>query len=112
MTYVLSYTAQQYLNTNDLTGTMQSVILPQYSVPYAIGVSNRADYRLLTILDKAVTNLSDDIVESAILTHTENEKSDLTMWQFFVMQLPKQRRHSRSLIPADSAISPIAIFSP
>ncbi|MCI1722416.1 MAG: transporter substrate-binding domain-containing protein [Lachnospiraceae bacterium] len=85
VTCVLSYTAQQYLNTNDLTGTMQSVILPQYSVPFAIGVSNQADYRLMTILDKAVTNLSDDTVESVILTHTENEKSDLTIWQFFVM---------------------------
>ena len=83
-TYVLSYTAQRYLNESDLTGTLKSTLFPQYSIPYAIGVSNTADVRLLTILDKAVSNLRSTDVEAVILSQTESERHSMTFREYFV----------------------------
>jgi len=81
-TYVLSYIAQQYLNDSDAAGVLQSTLLPQYSVSYAIGVSNAEDCCLLTVLDKAVTNLSRADVESAILSQTEVIPHGLTLREY------------------------------
>ena len=83
-TYVLTYTAQRYLNDNNIADTLKSTLFPQYSIPYAIGVSSAADVRLLTVLDKAVANLDSGDVESIILTQTATGRYDVTMWEYFV----------------------------
>ena len=83
-TYVLTYTAQQYMNDNDAAGTLKSTLFPQYSIPYAIGVAYTADGRLLTVLDKAVANLNRGDVESIILTETETGQHDMTLRDYFV----------------------------
>lgn len=83
-TYVLTYTAQQYLNDNDISDTLKSTLLPQYSVVYSIGVASSADSRLLTILDKAVANLGSADVESIILTQTATGQHDMTLRAYLV----------------------------
>ena len=81
-TYVLSYVAQRYLNDGSAVGVLQSTLLPQYSVSYAIGVANTEDSCLLTILDKAVINLSHADVESAILSQTETIPRSMTLREY------------------------------
>lgn len=83
-TYVLTYSAQQYLNDNNIANTLKSTLFPQYSVLYSIGVANSADGRLLTILDKAVSNLGGGDVESIILAQTATEQHDMTLRAYFV----------------------------
>ena len=83
-TYVLTYTAQQYLNRSDTAGTLKSTLFPQYSIPYAVGVSNAADGRLLTVLDKAAANLSRRDVEAIILAQTATERRDMTLREYLV----------------------------
>jgi signal transduction histidine kinase/BarA-like signal transduction histidine kinase len=83
-TYLLSYTAQQYMNDSDIAGTLKSTLFPQYSIPYAIGVANTADGRLLTILDKAVANLNRGDVESIILSETVTRQHAMTLRDYFV----------------------------
>lgn len=82
-TYVLTYTAQQYLNDHNIADTLKSTLLPQYSVPYAVGVASSADSRLLTVLDKAVANLDSRDVESVILTQTATGRHDMTLREYF-----------------------------
>ena len=82
--YVLTYTAQQYLNSSDIAGTLKSTLFPQYSIPYAIGVANTEDGRLLTVLDKAVENLNRGDVESIILAETATGQRDMTLRDYFV----------------------------
>ena len=81
-TYVLSYVAQRYLSDSDAAGVLQSTLLPQYGVPYALGVANTEDGCLLTVLDKAVTNLSRADVETAILAQTESARRGLTLREY------------------------------
>ncbi len=83
-TYVLTYTAQQYMNDNDVAGALKSTLFPQYSIPYAIGVANTADGRLLTVLDKAVANLNRGDVESIILAETATVQRDMTLTDYFI----------------------------
>ena len=82
-TYMLTYTAQQYMNDNDIAGTLKATLLPQYSIPYAIGVANTADSCLLTVLDKAVANLNHADVESIILTETMTRQRGMTLRDYF-----------------------------
>ena len=83
-TYVLTYTALRYLNNSDVAGALQSTLLPQYSIPYAVGVADSADSCLLTILDKAVANLDRGEVESVILSQAETPQRDRTLWEYFL----------------------------
>jgi len=83
-TYVLSYTAQQYMNDNDIANTLKSTLFPQYSIPYAVGVASSADSCLLTVLDKAVANLDSRDVEFIILSQTATGQRDMTMMEYFV----------------------------
>lgn len=82
--YALTYTAQQYLNEKDTSGKLKAASLPQYSIPYAIGVRDTADNRLLTILDKAVSNLDSRHTESVILSQTTRGQSNATLMDLFV----------------------------
>ncbi|MCH4153300.1 MAG: transporter substrate-binding domain-containing protein [Mageeibacillus sp.] len=78
VTYVLNYTAQQYMNNNDITGVLKSTLLPQYSIDYAIAVSNGSDCRLISILDKAVNNIGGESIEEVILSQTEGIGRSMT----------------------------------
>jgi len=83
-TYVLTYTAQRYLNDHNISDTLKSTLFPQYSIPYAIGVASTADRCLLTVLDKAVANLDSGDVEAVILAQTATGQHDMTLWEYFV----------------------------
>ena len=83
-TYMLTYTAQQYMNSSDVTSILKSTLFPQYSIPYAIGVANTEDGRLLTVLDKAVANLNRGDVESIILTETATGQRDMTLRDYYI----------------------------
>ena len=84
VTYVLTYTAQRYLNDNNIADTLKSTLFPQYSIPYAVGVASSADSRLLTVIDKAVANLDSGDVESMILTQTATGRRDMTLIEYFI----------------------------
>ncbi len=82
--YVLSYAAQRYQSESDLTGSLQAALLPQYSISYAIGVSDLADDCLLTVLDKAVVNLRQSDVESIIVSQAETQQHGITLWEYLI----------------------------
>jgi len=77
-TYLLTYSAQKYISDSDYTGKLESALLPQYSVSYAIGVADNEDARLVTILDKAVNNLQQTDVETITLKQTQFVEGVLT----------------------------------
>lgn len=64
--------------------TLKSTLFPQYSIPYAIGVADASDNRLLTVLDKAVANLNRGDVESIILTQTATGQHEMTLKDYFI----------------------------
>jgi signal transduction histidine kinase len=80
--YVLTYTAQDYLNHHDAFGRLSDTLLPQYSISYAVGVKASADIRLLSILDKAVNNLKSREVENIILQQTQTVIRDQSVTGF------------------------------
>jgi len=76
-TYTLAYTAQQYISQHDLSAQLETTLQPQYEVSYAIGVSTDQDERLLTILDKAVSNLDDSQVQAVIISQTASARRNM-----------------------------------
>jgi len=80
--YVLTYSAQQYLSIRDINNKLETKLLPQYSVSYAIGVADSEDIRLLSILEKAVGNLKSSDTEAIILAETQSLQKPLSFREY------------------------------
>ena len=84
VTYIPTYTAQEYINENDPNGILISSLMPQFSVSYAIGVRSSADSSLLTILSKAVGSLGSSETEAIINEETATGAQNQTLTQFLM----------------------------
>ena len=79
-TYLYTYSAQQYLD-QDATGSLMSVLLPQYQISFALGVALDDDPRL-TILDKAINYVNGSITHEIILDQTKTVQQSLTFKEY------------------------------
>lgn len=82
-TYLYTYSAQQYLD-QDATGSLMSVLLPQYQISFALGVALDDDPRLMTILDKAINYVNGSITHEIILDQTKAVQQSLTFKEYLL----------------------------
>lgn len=120
-TYLYTYQAQYYVDS-DTSGSLKAVTLPQYTINYSFGVAVDDDYRLLTIMDKAVNYVQGDITQQIILEQTSTTSYSMTLLEYLrsnpiilvavftvlglllgLVALTIYRRHSMKLIAQKNA---------
>lgn len=79
--YMYPYTAQKYINSND-SSALAITLLPQYRISFSVGVSNQADQRLFTILNKAVASVNEDYTNQVILKYISSRRTPVTLRDF------------------------------
>lgn len=68
--YLYSYSAELYAN-KDISNRLNSTLIPGYSTSYAIGVKEDNDPLLLSILNKALTSVSEEEKNHIITGYTD-----------------------------------------
>lgn len=67
--YLYTYVAQKVLH-DDTRNRLQMTVLPKFQVQFDLAVSNNSDYRLLSLLNKSVTSMSQSSIQEIVLQHT------------------------------------------
>lgn len=70
-TYRYVYIAERAV-TEDYTNKLQYTVMSNYPFSLAVGVRNQEDYRLLSVLNKAVNSLTDQFVQGIMLEETSH----------------------------------------
>ena len=63
----------------DVTNRLTSIVMPQSTIDFTIGVRDDIDARLASILEKASESLSDDDVAALVLKYTDYSTPDTTL---------------------------------
>ena len=87
--FMYPYTAQRYLESSG-GAELSVILLPQYMVSLSLGVLNKDDPRLLTILNKAVASVSKNYTNQVILRHMTTQPAQVTV-SGFLAQHPYAR---------------------
>ena len=78
--YLYNYSAQKY-STENIDGTLQSTTLPDMSDSLAFAVRDDFDYRLISVLNKAVNSIKDNYVDTAIKNNTDFSIGEMNIFQ-------------------------------
>lgn len=84
VTYLYPYSAQKYLNTSKGAG-LSATLMPDYSISFALGVSEDDDLLLLEILNKGVFSVNSDYTNTAILKQVAMQHEDITPMEYLIM---------------------------
>ena len=79
--YVYTYTAQQFVN-NDLSGTLNYSIVNGVRFEFKMYVRDSSDHELVTILNKCIRNMPDEVISRLITEYTTNAPRDLTFAEY------------------------------
>jgi Signal transduction histidine kinase len=79
--YYYAYSART-LADSDVRNRLTATIMPQYTVKFAVGVSEREPTLLLTILNKAVNSVQGDYAEQAVQKNTQEDNANTSIIGF------------------------------
>lgn len=79
--YVHTYTAQMYVN-NDFTGTLHYSMVDDVRYEFRMYVRESCDHELVTILDKCIRQIPEDVVSQLVAKYTTSAPRDLSVLQY------------------------------
>ncbi|MCI8306884.1 MAG: transporter substrate-binding domain-containing protein [Lachnospiraceae bacterium] len=79
--YVYTYTAQQFVN-NDLTGALRYSMVNGVRFGFKMYVPNSSDHELVTILNKCIRQMPEEVFNNLISEYTANPPRDLTFGEY------------------------------
>ncbi len=79
--YVYTYTAQLFVN-NDFTGSLQYSVVNDVSFSFQMYVRENCDHELVTILNKCLDQMPEDVLNQLITQYTSYMPHDLTFTQY------------------------------
>ncbi|MDE6663840.1 MAG: response regulator [Lachnospiraceae bacterium] len=79
--YVYTYTAQIFLN-NDFTGSLQYSIVNDIRFDFKMYMREECDHELVTILNKCIRQMPDDVLNQLITQYTSYTPQNLTFIQY------------------------------
>ena len=80
-TYVYTYTAQSFVN-NDPNASLQYTILNSMRFDFRMYVRNSCDHELITILNKCISQMSDDVMSQLVTDYTANASGNMSFSQY------------------------------
>ncbi len=81
--YVYTYTAQMFVN-NDFTGSLQYSMVDTVRFKFRMYVREECDHELVTILDKCIRQMPEDVFSHLITEYTAYEPRELTFTQYIL----------------------------
>lgn len=79
--YVYTYTAQMFVNS-DFTGSLQYSVVNGVRFAFQMYVSENCDHELVTILNKCLKHMPEDLLNQLIAQYTSYTPQDLTFTQY------------------------------
>ena len=79
--YVYVYTAQLFVN-RDTTNSLYYSIVNDMSMEFRMYVRDSTDHELITILNKCIQQMSDDMLNQLVLKHTSYTVKDMDLLQY------------------------------
>lgn len=79
--YVYTYTAQQFVN-NDLTGSLRYSMVNGVRFEFKMYVRDSSDHELVTILNKCIRNMPDEVINRLITEYTTYAPRDLNFAEY------------------------------
>ena len=79
--YVYAYTAQLFVN-RDTTNSLYYSIVNGMDIEFRMYVRDSADHELITILNKCIQQMSDDMLNQLVLKHTSYTIEDMNFLQY------------------------------
>ncbi|MDE6055941.1 MAG: transporter substrate-binding domain-containing protein, partial [Lachnospiraceae bacterium] len=79
--YVYTYTAQMFVD-NDFTDSLQYSIVNNIRFAFKMYVRENCDHELVTILDKCIRQMPEDVLNQLIAEYTTYTPQDLTFMQY------------------------------
>ena len=80
-TYVYVYTAQSFVN-NDPTASLQYSVINSLRFDFQMYIRNSCDHELITILNKCIAKMPDDVITQLITDYTVNTSDNVTLEQY------------------------------
>ncbi len=80
--YVFQYTAQEALN-NDLENKLQATLMPGEAQKISFAVSDKSDFRLISLLNKGIGGLNEDAVQSIMIQYASITNTSFSIIRFF-----------------------------
>ena len=79
--YVYAYTAQLFVN-HDTTNSLYYSIVNDMNIEFQMYVRDSADHELITILNKCIQQMSNDMLNQLVLKHTSYTIEDMNLMQY------------------------------
>ena len=79
--YVYTYTAQLFVN-RDTTNSLYYSIANDMNLEFQMYVRDSTDHELITILNKCIQQMSDDMLNQLVLKHTSYTLGDMNLLQY------------------------------
>ena len=80
-TYAYVYTAQSFVN-NDPTASLQYSVLNSLRFDFQMYIRSSCDHELITILNKCIAQMPDDVITQLITEYTANTTENVTLAQY------------------------------
>lgn len=80
-TYAYTYTAQSFVN-NDPTASLQYSMINSTGLDFQIFIKESVDHELITILNKCIANMPNDMMSQLVTAYTANTVENVTFWQY------------------------------
>ena len=80
-TYVYLYTAQSFVN-NDPTASLQYSVINSLRFDFQMYVRKSCDHELITILNKCIAQMPDDVITQLITEYTAEQTGNITLEQY------------------------------
>ena len=81
--YVYTYTAQVFVN-DDHTDALQLSIMGSSRVLYKMYIRSGSDHELVTILNKCIQQMPDDVLNNLITEHTANTPENISLGRYMM----------------------------
>lgn len=80
-TYTYTYTAQSFVN-NDPTASLQYSMVNGTGLDFQIFIKENVDHELITILNKCIANMPNDMMSQLVTAYTANTVENVTLGQY------------------------------
>ena len=81
--YVYAYAAQLFVN-RDTTNSLYYSVVNDMDIEFRMYVRDSADHELITILNKCIRQMSDDMLNQLVIKHTSYTIEDMNLLQYLV----------------------------
>lgn len=79
--FVYTYTAQLFVN-NDSTDSLHYAVINDVSFAFRMYVREECDRELVTILNKCIAQMPDDVMSQLVTKYTTHTSRDLKFWEY------------------------------